>query len=136
MTKRSMAQLLVLLGVGATMVGCSYYARSAEQYRNDTANLLASKNAELDTCYDNALKTTPAAAGKVTVVFTVEEKTGKIANAKADPARTTAPQVLSDCVTSAINGLSLSPADQRKGLATFEYDFARQAPAPASSSAP
>ena len=122
---------LSLLGATA---GCTFFARGPEQYRDDTTKLLATKSAELDTCYDNALKTAPTAAGKVTVVFTVEEKTGKISDAKADPARTTAPQALVDCVVTAINGLVLDPPDQRKGSATFEYDFARPA-APAAAAA-
>jgi len=75
--------------------------------------VLSTKSAELNTCYDNAVKTEPAAAGKVTVLFTVEKKTGKISNVTADPARTTAPQSLVTCVVTAINGLVLNPGDQR-----------------------
>lgn len=121
------------LGLGLALVtgACSFYARSPEQYRTDTTTLLDSKTAEISTCYDAALKATPGAAGKVTVVFTVEEKTGKISDAKADPGRTTAPQPLIDCVVNALNGLMLAPPDQRKGNATFEYDFALPAAAPA-----
>jgi len=114
---------LALLGVSLTLAGCSFYARSQKDYRDATEKLLASKDAELNSCYDGVLKTTPGATGKVTVQFNVEEKTGKIADVKADPARTTAPQPLIDCVTTAITGLVLDPADQRKGLATFAYEF-------------
>jgi hypothetical protein len=135
MTRHDLGKSIAILLVSLAAAGCSFYARSPEQYRNDTTNLLASKSAELDTCYDEALKANPTAAGKVTVVFTVEEKTGKIADAKADPGRTTAPQPLVDCVTKAINGLLLAPPDQRKGSATFEYDFARPAAAAAPASA-
>jgi hypothetical protein len=117
---------LVLLGASLSSMGCTFYARSQKDYRDDTAKVLSSKNDELDTCYDGVLKTTPTAAGKVTVQFSVEEKTGKIVDVKADPAKTTAPQALTDCVTTAITGLVLAPPDQRKGLATFEYDFARK----------
>ena len=108
--------------------GCSFYARSPDQYRDDTSNVLSTKTAELNTCYDTVVKTEPTAAGKVTVLFTVEKKTGTIGNVVADPARTTAPQSLISCVVTAINGLVLNPADQRNGNATFEYDFARSAP--------
>lgn len=104
--------------------GCTFYARSPQQYRDDTSKVLETKTAEIDSCYDTVLKTTPTAGGKVTLTFTVEEKTGKIIDAKADAARTTAPQPLIDCVVNAINGLMLQPPDQRKGNATFEYDFA------------
>lgn len=119
----SIASLALVLGA------CSFIARSPDQYRDDTANLLSSKAPELNTCFDNARKTTPGAAGKVTVRFSVERKTGKILNAAADPSRTTAPQPLVDCVTASINGLVLNPPDQRNGDATFEYDFAAPAQA-------
>jgi hypothetical protein len=119
-------------------LGCTFYARSATQYRDDTAKLLSSKQAEIDTCYETALKASPAAAGKVTLQFNVDEKTGKLSDVKADPARTTAPQALIDCVVNAVNGLVLVPPDQRKGIATFEYDFVHQATAaaPAAGTAP
>jgi hypothetical protein len=117
---------LVLLGASLSSVGCNFYARSQKDYRDDTTKVLATKNAELDGCYDNVLKATPGVKGKVVVQFTVTEKTGKIADVKADAARTNAPQPLVDCVVNAINGLALDPADQRKGLATFEYEFAQK----------
>lgn len=131
MTQNSWMKCAAILAASLGMFGCTFYARSAEQYRDDTSKVLESKNAEIGTCYDTVLKTTPTAAGKVTLVFTVEEKTGKIADAKADAARTTAPQPLVDCVVNAINGLVLQPPDQRKGNATFEYDFALPAATPA-----
>jgi hypothetical protein len=118
----SISSLAVVVG------GCSFYARSPEQYRDDTSNVLSTKTAELNACYDTVVKTEPTAAGKVTVLFTVEKKTGTIGNVAADPARTTAPQSLISCVVTAINGLVLNPADQRTGNATFEYDFARPVP--------
>jgi hypothetical protein len=121
------AQWAITLAVVGATAACSFNARSPEQYRDDTTKLLASKSADLDTCYDTVAATNPTAAGKVTVTFRVEEKTGKIVDAKADPARTTAPQPLIDCVTTALNGLVLAPPDQRQGNATFEYNFARAA---------
>jgi len=125
----SLATLALVVG------GCTFYARSPDQYRDDTSNLLSTKSAELNTCYDNAVKAEPAAAGKVTVVFAVEKKTGKIINVSADPARTTAPQSLVSCVVTSINGLVLAPPDQREGNATFEYEFVRPA-APAAPATP
>ncbi len=114
-----------LAALALVVGGCTFYARSPDQYRDETSNLLATKSAELNTCYDNSVKAEPAAAGKVTVQFTVEKKTGKIIDVTPDPARTTAPQSLVTCVVTAINGLVLNPPDQRDGKATFEYDFAR-----------
>jgi len=130
-----MPKSFALTSLALIIGGCSFYARSPDQYRDDTSTLLTTKGAELNTCYDNIAKTEPTAAGKVTVLFTVEKKTGKIMNVAADPARTTAPQSLVACVTTAINGLVLNPPDQRDGKATFEYDFARPAAAPAPAAA-
>lgn len=127
MIRRNTIVLGALAAVSLFSVGCTFYARSPQQYRDDTAKVLESKNAEINTCYDAVLKTTPAASGKVTVTFTVEEKTGKIIDTKAEPARTTAAQPLIDCVVNALNGLMLQPPDQRKGNATFEYDFSAPA---------
>ncbi len=118
-------RVISLAGLAFAFGGCSFVARSPDQYRDDTSNLLASKAPELNACFDNAIKTTPGITGKVTVHFSVERKSGKVLNAVADPARTTAPQPLIDCVTASINGLVLNPPDQRNGDATFEYDFAR-----------
>lgn len=115
--------LALLLG------GCSFYARSPEDYRNDTAALLSTRNADIAACYDSALKAQPGLTGKVTVHFTVELKTGKLKDVKADPTRTTAPQPLVDCVVNTLGQLTLNPPDQRTGDATFEYDFANAPPA-------
>lgn len=137
MSCRNTILLGALAAVSLSSVGCTFYARSPQQYRDDTSKVLETKNAEINSCYDTALKTTPAASGKVTVTFTVEEKTGKIIDTKADSARTTAPQPLIDCVVNALNGLVLQPPDQRKGDATFEYDFSvPAAPAPAAPAQP
>ncbi len=131
-----MLKTFAISSLALVIGGCSFYARSPDQYRDDTSNLLSTKSVELNACYDTVVKTEPSAAGKVTVLFTVEKKTGKIGNVAADPARTTAPASLVACVVTAINGLILNPADQRNGNATFEYDFARPAPAAAPAAPP
>jgi uncharacterized lipoprotein len=128
--KFHLSKLHIVSSLVLALGGCSFIARSPDQYRDDTSNLLATKGAELNNCYDLAAKANPSAAGKVTVQFTVEKKTGKIGNVTADPARTAAPQPLIDCVLTAINGLVLNPGDQRNGSATFEYDFARPSQPP------
>jgi hypothetical protein len=114
---------LVLGAAITSLAGCTFYARDQKDYRDATTKLLETKSGDIDTCYDAALKATPGVKGKVTVQFNLEEKTGKVVDVKADPARTDAPQALVDCVTTNITGLVLDPADQRKGLATFEYKF-------------
>lgn len=121
-TTRKLATWLIL-GVSLSTVGCTFYARGQKEYRDATAKLISSKDKELDACYDNVLKTTPGAKGTVTVKFAVTEKTGQLTDVHADPAKTTAPQPLIDCVTTALTGLVLDPPDQRKGDATFEFEF-------------
>ena len=133
--RHGMLRLSTLAALALVVGGCSFYARSPDQYRDDTSTLLSSKSAELNTCYDNAVKAEPTAAGKVTVQFTVETKTGKIKDVAADASRTTAPQSLVSCVVTALNGLVLAPPDQRDGKATFEYEFARPVGTPAAPAA-
>ncbi len=110
------------------VAGCSFAARSPEMYRDDTAALLATKNAEIQACYDQALQTNTSAVGTVRVQFTVQKDTGTIVDAAADPSGTTAPPEVSSCVVSAINGLQLAPPDQSDGQATFTWEFIANAP--------
>jgi hypothetical protein len=99
-------------------------------YRDDTAALLETKNADVKACYDEALKVDKEAQGRVTVRFLVEHDTGRIINVSADPAGTTAPEPLTKCVIDSLQGLALSPADKRDGDATYVYDFTVAPPAP------
>jgi hypothetical protein len=109
------------LGFGAT--ACEFHARSAEDYRDVTQDLLLTKQNEIKGCYDNLLKKDRNAGGIVRVTFKVEAETGQIKDAKVDPAGTTAPPELGECVVQTISGLALTPADKRDGLATFNYEF-------------
>lgn len=121
---------LFVLAVG--MAGCSFAARSPDMYRDDTAALLETRTPQITACYDEALKTTPDLQGRVTVRFTVETETGSLSNVAADPAGTTAPEPLTQCVVNSLQGLAIAPPDQRTGQAAFVYDFApTPAPAPA-----
>ncbi|MGC4092215.1 MAG: AgmX/PglI C-terminal domain-containing protein [Polyangiaceae bacterium] len=129
MTKR-----LSVLSLVAGLAGCSFAARSPDMYRDDTQNLLGTKNVEVKACYDEALKTNKELQGKVTIKLLVEHDTGKVTNVAADPAGTTAPEQLTKCVVDSLQGLVLAPPDKRDGDATFVYDFtvgAPPAPAPA-----
>lgn len=118
--------MLMLLALTA---GCSFHARSPDEYRDATQALLDSKSADIKTCYDGVLKGTPGVGGKVTVHFDVLADEGKIANVAVDKAGTTAPDAVAECVKHAIGGLSIDPADARLGQATFVYEFS-QPPAP------
>ena len=106
----------------STVVGCGT-ARAPEVYRDDTKAVLDSKSADIKTCYDGILKTTPGAQGKVTVKFAVETEAGKFQNISVDKANTTAPPEVAECVTKAINGLGIAPPDKHDGDATFVWDF-------------
>jgi hypothetical protein len=115
-----------LMACMAMLSACSvsYHARNAEDYRQATRALLESRETEFKQCYAGVLASTPDASGSVAVQFVLEEKTGKIVTATSLP-ESTAPQPLQECVLNALNGLALDPPDQRKGVATMTFDFAR-----------
>lgn len=121
---------LFALLAGAT-AGCSFYARSPEDYRDATQAVLDTKSQDIKACYDGALKGQQDLQGRVTVQFAVEAETGRIKDVKVDPAGTQAPETLSTCVVNALTGLALTPPDKREGVATWVYDFQAQAAAPA-----
>ena len=124
-----MMRKLTLLTLAAAMVpACAVTKRSSQTYRADTQKVLESRNAEIRRCYDEALKTDPAAGGTVTVRFVVEKKTGAFAKATIDPSRTTAKEPLTGCVLDAVSGLKLDPPDTNKGQATFSYELSPSAP--------
>ncbi len=121
----------VLFTVLAAATGCSFAARSPEMYRDDTAKLLDSKAPDIKACYDQQLQGNSAAAGSVRVQFMVQKDTGQVADVKVDPAGTTAPPEVADCVVQNISGLQLTPPDQNDGQATFTWDFVVEPPAAA-----
>ena len=91
--------MFMLLALAA---GCSFHARSPNEYRDATQALLDTKSAEIKTCYDDALKGKADLAGTVTVHFTVEAETGALGNVSADAAKTQAPEVLTQCVVKSL----------------------------------
>lgn len=111
------------LVVTAALQACSFSARSPDDYRKVTNDLLATRADQLRACYDAALVATPTIGGVVVVTFKVEADTGKLLNPAFDPARTTAPEPLKQCVTTALDGLAIDPPDQRDGNATFSWEF-------------
>ncbi|HEY4104991.1 MAG TPA: AgmX/PglI C-terminal domain-containing protein [Polyangiaceae bacterium] len=118
-----MNKSFALLSSLVLLAGCSFHARSPDEYRDATQALLETKSADIKTCYDDALKTKSDIAGTVTVHFTVEAETGKIGNVQADVAKTQAPDALTQCVVKTIDGLALNPPDANPGDGTFEYQF-------------
>jgi hypothetical protein len=124
-----MKSALLIPAALAMLAGCSFAARSPEMYRDDTKAVLQTKNADILACYDGVLKATPSAGGKVTILFDVETEHGTITNVKVDPANTTAPAPVSECVTKNVAGLAIKPADQRLGQGTWVYELTAPATA-------
>ena len=118
-------------GLVASAAACGGTARGLEAYRDDTGKLLETRNAQLQSCYSDALKSDAKLSGTITVQFVVENKTGMISRPSVDQSKSTAPPVLGDCVVKAIDGLTLAPPDRNEGRATFVYEF-KPNPAPAS----
>ena len=119
---------LLMVASIAALSGCGFAARSPEMYRDDTAAQLATKNADIQACYDGVLKATPGAQGRVSVKFDVENEAGKIVNVQVDKAQTTAPDAVAECVTKSIAGLGLNPPDARNGEANFVWEFSAPPP--------
>ena len=115
------------LTIGCLLVlsGCSFYARGANDYREAVRQVLDTKSPEIETCYRSELKGNDKAQGKVVVHFDVAPKTGDFTNAEVVKGETTAEKPVQKCVLSAIDGLKLDPPDQRKGDATFAWDFSK-----------
>jgi hypothetical protein len=112
-----------LLGLIVVVGACTGTARGLEAYRTDTQSLLQTRNAQLQSCYDDALKADAKASGTVAIQFVVEKQTGVITKASLDTKRTTAPQALGGCVLKVVDGLKLDPPDRHEGRATFVYEF-------------
>ncbi len=125
--KKTMKIALVLLAAASSW-GCQFHARSAEDYAKETKDLLASKNDEIKSCYDEVLATDANASGVVAVDFKVAPKTGEIQEPKINADKTTAPDELGQCVITAMDGLALDPPDEREGVASFTYEFEANAP--------
>ncbi|HVH98530.1 MAG TPA: AgmX/PglI C-terminal domain-containing protein [Enhygromyxa sp.] len=113
---------------GFASSACSFIARDTPTYERDTSALLDTRAGQLQACYDDELKRNPDMAGKLTVTFTVEKKSGKITQLAWDKNQTTVSETLATCVITAIDGLALAEPDQRDGVATFSYTFRNNKP--------
>lgn len=114
-----------LLVAAALLAGCSFYARGPDDYRTAVRAVLDTRQPQVKDCYAQTLKADESAKGKVVVRFDVEPKTGLIQNPTVVEDKTTANPALQQCVLGSLEGLKLDPADQRKGEATFAWDFGR-----------
>jgi hypothetical protein len=108
------------------VTGCA--ARGSQMYHDDTAKMFALKDADMKTCYDGVLKTDAAAQGTVGIKFSWEKSTGKLVGVNVDAAKTTAPAPVQQCVTKALEGMVINPADQKEGQGTWTFEFKPNAP--------
>lgn len=119
-----MKKLTVFLGVSAVAlasVGCA--ARSDNIYAEDVQKVIEARGDGMAACHSAALKSDPGAQGTVMVSFKVMEDTGEFTDVKVDPAGTTAPESLQQCVTSTLPSLKLEPGDNRPAMAKYEIVF-------------
>ena len=115
----------VLIASLALASACSFYARGADDYRRAVRDVLDTRSTQVQQCYRSELAANDKATGKVVVQFDVEPKTGKFVAAKVVENESTANKPVQKCVLDSLDGLSLTPPDNRKGEATFTWEFSR-----------
>jgi hypothetical protein len=115
--------LIVLAGMLSVLSGCSFFARGPNDYRSAVRQVLDTRSSQIESCYRQALAADPNASGRVVVKFDVEPKTGNFANPSVVEQETRAPDAVKNCVVTSLDGLALAPPDQRKGEATFAWEF-------------
>jgi hypothetical protein len=116
---------IVTIASLAVLAGCSFYARGPNDYQKAVRSVLDTRAGQVEQCYRSELNANKDAKGKVVVRFDVEPKTGKFVAAKVVEGDSTPNKPLQQCVLGALDGLSLNPPDQRKGEATFTWEFNR-----------
>jgi hypothetical protein len=114
--------IVALVTLSAACSG-GFAIRSSDAYRDDSRQLLMSRNAAVKSCYDQALQENPQVGGDVVVNFKVAAESGVITEPKLDEQKTTAPASLGQCVVRAIDGVKLDPPDKNEGIATFRWAF-------------
>jgi hypothetical protein len=123
--RKGIKSLPILFGALTLLSGCSFFARGPNDYRAAVRKVLDTRNAQIESCYRQALASDPAAAGKVVVKFDVEPKTGNFAKPSVVEQETSANDAVKNCVVTSLDGLALAPPDQRKGEATFAWEFTK-----------
>jgi hypothetical protein len=108
------------------LAACGGYARTPEQWTEDTYKLLESKSGDVQKCYNEQLKKNPLLEGKVTVDFIVHNRTGQVAKVRVDAAKTTAGDPVRKCVVDNVEDLKLGPPDANTGKATFTWEFTKE----------
>lgn len=112
-TKSTIIRASLCLGLAALTSAC--IARGPEDYRKVTRSAVDTKNAEIEGCFNGE-------PGKVVVNFTVQKKTGTVADATVDEKASTASAEVGACVAKAITGVTIERGDMRDGSATFTWE--------------
>ncbi len=118
-------QLILVVALGACSLSTQ---RGTQTYRTDTQKALETRHAQMQSCYNDALKTDATFGGVITVRFVVKKKTGEFTSVALDPEKSQAPEPLARCVMKAIEGLALVPPDANDGHATFVYQLRPASP--------
>lgn len=92
-----MRKTIALLSLIAFGAGCSFIARDTETYKKDNRSLVETRTSDVKACYDAALANDPTLKGEVSISYTIEKKTGKLANMTLLTDKTTAPEGISAC---------------------------------------
>jgi len=121
--RKEISLVPVLVTALALLSGCSFFARGPDAYRSAVREVLDTRNAQIKSCYEQALAADATAGGHVVVKFDVEPKTGNITKPAIVEQETKASDAVKNCVVTSLDGLALNPADQRKGEATFAWEF-------------
>lgn len=137
MNKLIVASSLVVLGA---LTACSP-TRTPEQYRSETASAIATKDAQLQSCFTDARKTEPDAKGTVAVEFTWSSLAGENVRVPSDvkviDAKSTAPNSLKECAVKVVKAASLKPKGSGVGKAAWTFTFeAPPASPPTATAAP
>jgi hypothetical protein len=115
--------LPITLLVASSSTGCEFHARSAEDYRKDTRQVLETRLPQLKDCYEAALKEDKKANGEVVLHLVVQKKTGDFGEVEVSG---DASEPLKQCVKKATEGLKLTPVDERDGHGEFIYKFGKK----------
>lgn len=114
---------LSLLGaalVSSYAAGCSFHARSPDDYRKDARVVLEGRGPQVQECYEAVLKEDKDAKGDVTLSFVIKKDTGEFSELKVTGNTS---DELKACVENAVQGLKLVPVDARDGHGEFTYTF-------------
>lgn len=109
--------------LAAASLGACAHARTPDEYRVAVREVLDSRRADVNACYDRAVASNEDAKGRVVAKFQVEAKSGKIMSPEIVDEETTAPEPLKQCVLASLDGVTIAPPDPKTGDAQFVWDF-------------